>query len=333
MKNENSYISINENYIKINDGVIKIDDGQFMSNEKLENIFIPQSVTEIGARAFFGCKNLKDVVLPKNLTSIRRAAFYYCRGINRIVIPRGITKIEKETFLECSLNNVIFPPTLEIVDDLAFAYNKFTTVNLPKSIKFLGHGCFYKTRHIIAYNEVQEGLNYALHNLKPGLAISAIPWLGHRLTIKDSKTDDILFSIYIAGSYWIPTRNKILSLYNGTNFDIEQYDSLFETIRAVDDRINVAILRLKFQYELSDYHKKMYIKFLRDNSIMTVQKIIYEDDIEFLKWVDNKGFITSENIDRFISSSYEKDNNVETRSYLLKRKINLSQKNEMDLYL
>lgn len=330
MNNNNN---VNSRNVYVQSGTIKINDDEYKGNENLENIVLPNTLTHIGDRAFFGCKNLKNIVLPSELVSMGRAAFYYCKGIKNIVIPKGIRKIEKEAFLDCSLTNVIFSNSLEYIDELAFAYNNLATVELPYTVRKISHGSFYKTRHLIAYNNIEGGLEYAMHNLKPGLAVSAIPWLGHRLTIKDAITKDIIFSIYIAGSYWIPARNKVLALYSGGEFDIEGYDKLFETIRSIDDRAYISLLRLQYPYKLSKDAKDMYIEDLRKNAVKVVQKVIYDNDITLLKQCDTYGLIDEENIDVLLMNSYEKHINVEIRAYLMSKKSAFSSIKKDSLYL
>ena len=70
----------------IPEGIIKIPTGAFRNLTELEEITIPDSVTEIGAYAFSGCTNLKSINLS-NVKSIGEFAFKNCDNITSIYIP------------------------------------------------------------------------------------------------------------------------------------------------------------------------------------------------------------------------------------------------------
>ena len=52
--------------------------GAFKGCESLNEVVIPDSVTEIGAYAFYGCRSLKEVHIPSSVKQIREQAFDYC---------------------------------------------------------------------------------------------------------------------------------------------------------------------------------------------------------------------------------------------------------------
>ncbi len=82
----------------ISDG--RLMEGAFAQNHSLEEIVIPEGVTDIGEVAFFGCINLKKVILPQSLKTIREEAFGES-GIAEVVIPAGVELIEEKAFFSC----------------------------------------------------------------------------------------------------------------------------------------------------------------------------------------------------------------------------------------
>ncbi len=54
---------------------------------------IPDTVTEIGERAFSGCTNLTSINIPNSVTEIGQYAFEGCTGLTSIVIPDSVTSI------------------------------------------------------------------------------------------------------------------------------------------------------------------------------------------------------------------------------------------------
>ena len=57
---------------------------------------IPDTVTQIGARAFYGCKNLTCIVVPNSVTTINDNAFFGCDNITDITIPSTAENISED---------------------------------------------------------------------------------------------------------------------------------------------------------------------------------------------------------------------------------------------
>ena len=72
----------------------------------VESIVIPDSVTEIGIRAFSGCQNLAEVTLSEGLKTIGENAFLGCTALKEIEIPASAEEIAENAF--GSNTNVIF---------------------------------------------------------------------------------------------------------------------------------------------------------------------------------------------------------------------------------
>lgn len=76
----------------------------------VEELIIPDSVTQIGRSAFGGCSSLQSIVIPDSVTHIARWAFSDCRSLQSIVIPNSVTRIEGSVFYGCSsLQSIIIP--------------------------------------------------------------------------------------------------------------------------------------------------------------------------------------------------------------------------------
>ena len=71
----------------------------YRSKEK--NYIIPNSVTNIGNRAFRGCKSLTKINIPDGVTHIGDEAFSWCESLTKINIPDGMTHIGDEAFSWC----------------------------------------------------------------------------------------------------------------------------------------------------------------------------------------------------------------------------------------
>ncbi|MDR0222663.1 MAG: leucine-rich repeat domain-containing protein [Oscillospiraceae bacterium] len=72
--------------------------GVFYDNWTIEQVYIPDTVTELADSAFYGCGGLTDVRLPDGLTNIGNETFYGCKSLTGITIPDKVTSIGNEAF-------------------------------------------------------------------------------------------------------------------------------------------------------------------------------------------------------------------------------------------
>ena len=123
--------------------VVGIEDRAF-SNQKLNSVYIPASVTFIGKSAFVGNKNLEEVIIDgNNLTSIGEAAFSTCRNLFSINLPESITVIPNSLFSNCqSLWDVNIPANVTEIGEMAFAFCAMSSVTIPDKVKTIGIGAF-----------------------------------------------------------------------------------------------------------------------------------------------------------------------------------------------
>ena len=108
------------------------------------NTIIPNSVAEIGERAFYGCSGLTSVTIPNLVTSIGGHAFRDCSGLTSVTIPNSVTNIEKYTFYGCSgLIAVTIPNSVTAIGSLAFyGCSGLTSVTIGNSIEDIGNEAF-----------------------------------------------------------------------------------------------------------------------------------------------------------------------------------------------
>lgn len=81
----------------------------FFNCQKLKEIRIPDSVTDIGFSTFYSCTSLEYVHLPKKLTEIKPnpsrnspGVFQGCSALETIEIPEGVSNIGQQAFALCS---------------------------------------------------------------------------------------------------------------------------------------------------------------------------------------------------------------------------------------
>ncbi|UTC65349.1 leucine-rich repeat domain-containing protein [Treponema sp. OMZ 788] len=90
---------------KVNLQLLEITDGMLTrvtdSNKLIGSLVLPDSVTEIGRRAFYCCTGLTSVRIPNSITVIAKSAFYGCTRLTKLIVD-----IENPVY--CSEKNIIY---------------------------------------------------------------------------------------------------------------------------------------------------------------------------------------------------------------------------------
>lgn len=128
----------------IPDTVTQIGREAFGALFSLKRIDIPNSVTWIGDAAFTECTALKKVKLPSKLEEISPETFYDCKKLKSIEIPKSVKIIGKGAFMFCySLKEVELSSGLKTIKEEAFmSCSKLREVIIPKSVTKIEEGAF-----------------------------------------------------------------------------------------------------------------------------------------------------------------------------------------------
>ena len=74
----------------------------YVSDEKVINLVVPETVSSIGDYAFYNCTSLASVAISDSVKSIGKRAFYGCNRLASVEIPNSVTSIGAEAFSGCS---------------------------------------------------------------------------------------------------------------------------------------------------------------------------------------------------------------------------------------
>ena len=134
------------------DRVISIVENAFYLCENLITITLPESLTEIGSKAFAHCR-FNSITIPEGVTSIEAGTFYSCRYLNSIKLPESLTKIGNSAFAYCdeSLVSITIPEGVMSIGNYAF-YNCgwLKSISLPESLTEIGEYAFNNCRSLIS---------------------------------------------------------------------------------------------------------------------------------------------------------------------------------------
>lgn len=126
--------------------VSAIGEDAFSSNEYLQAVTIPESVTSIGNEAFLNCPNLESVEMSDNVTSLGRLSFFLCESLEDVSLSDSITEIKENTFYGCSeLDEVKLPKKLTSIGTHAFEECKdLSSIELPSGVTTIDNEAFKK---------------------------------------------------------------------------------------------------------------------------------------------------------------------------------------------
>lgn len=90
--------------------ILETIDGSFQGCYNLDNVIIPDSVTEIGSYSFADCVLLTKIKLSSSINKIKEYTFAGCVNLSSLIIPDNVTAIEANAFNGCSnLTTLIMP--------------------------------------------------------------------------------------------------------------------------------------------------------------------------------------------------------------------------------
>ena len=144
----------------------KIGAEAFTNRADVNNVTVPDSVTEIEAGAFDGCPNIRvtykghvytaanigglyinmsDFDIVDNDFEIKNGVLMVYNGTGGdVVIPNGVTKIGDKAFYDCSsLTSITIPDSVTVIGIEAFCdCESLASITIPDSVTVIGHGAF-----------------------------------------------------------------------------------------------------------------------------------------------------------------------------------------------
>ncbi len=154
-------------YIYIPNTVTSIGNRAFYKCGFLQSICIPDSVTTIGEYVFASCSSLKSVTIGNGLTSISNYAFHNCKSLVTLTIGNNVKSIGERALYYCSsLETLYIPDNVETIGLCAMRNNPSL-----KSV-FFGNGI----TDINIYNFVDCPNLTDIHFPFGANSISGAPW-------------------------------------------------------------------------------------------------------------------------------------------------------------
>ena len=296
------------------------------TNTHLKYVVEPGTI-HIGVEAFKNCISLSEIVLPDGLISIGAHAFE-CTGLSELHLPASLMKIGEAAFAggndwfgnNYRLQSITVDDdntSFFVKDDMLFLHLSDNTAALITYFGQAGKIVLPDTT-VQIYNEAFSCSSVCEIHLP--VSISDVGESAFKgcdnlrriyLSVKDTAGNILHAAIYLpqvdnAGFFWDTSlRNQFMdcirSSPSGSIFDFEKYDSLFPSISRDEDKILVAVDRLKTAVCLDPVYTESYRRFLISNPDLSVKVVITQDDTDGLAFLYNLGNIDHNKLDDYIS--------------------------------
>ena len=139
--------------------VTKVNGYAFSSDQGIEKIVLPNTITSIGYEAFRGCSDLREIIIPASVTYIGSDAFASCNRLEIIQIESleswcNIHFDDEHANPLCNgaslylkdemLTDIVIPSTVASISSYAFYnYKWLTKVTISAGVETIGFGAFY----------------------------------------------------------------------------------------------------------------------------------------------------------------------------------------------
>lgn len=142
---DNSIFEDTETEIKsvvIPDSVIEIGERAFYTCLQLEEVTMGNGVKKIGQEDFAGCFKMKTIHLSDSLQEIGLRAFNFCESLEALELPSSLRNIEMEAFGNCiSLKSLNIPDGVQAIPPGTFdRCSSMEELYIPSSVTKIGAG-------------------------------------------------------------------------------------------------------------------------------------------------------------------------------------------------
>lgn len=135
--------------IVIPDTVTDIGDRAFFHCASAERITLPQSLTHLGREAFTLCSALRAAELPDRLKSLPANLFASCAALEQVKLPQGIREIPTGCFSDCASLQWFhrLPLGLQSIGSHAFqGCRSLRKILIPPGVTYIGKAAFSRCR-------------------------------------------------------------------------------------------------------------------------------------------------------------------------------------------
>lgn len=303
-------------------------------SSNISEVILPSTLRKLGEAAFESCHNLKKVIIPDGVMIIPHDAFWNS-GLEEVTIPDSVWKIGDYAFKDCRMLKKIdfsnfgyieigrsaFTGCEAFVDEngffilqnRVFTYHSDTKnpyVVIPDGVTKIELGAFdhsgqiHLDMSINCPSWVQAGVAKMY-----GDARSLLDYTGSSISFRDAEGNKIAYIVLSNEDETEPKKHgAVLSIKSKNGkFDFAGYDAYFASLAKAPNKIQVALARLEYPYELSNEMLDVYQSFLKRQAVVAGKMLIDDDRLETLEMLGEKHLLTASAVTKLIEYANSKD--------------------------
>lgn len=176
---EGAFMGASLKSVSMPETLLNIGRRAFQSCSSLQRVDLPESLERIDETAFYHCSELSDISLPQSLTYMGNSVFEGCSSLVSATIPDGIHRISPWLFCDCTaLESVTLPAALTNIDIYAFSgCTSLSVSELPQGVMEIGTsafaGCVSMTR--LTLPDALKGIDDSTFEDCPNLVLIVSP--------------------------------------------------------------------------------------------------------------------------------------------------------------
>ncbi len=153
--------------VELSNQLEKISAYAFFDCTNLEELVIPDSVTEVGEYAFsfdyYSSSKLESVTVGSGIKELSSAMFMYGRSIKNVTLKEGLEIIGENAFNQClNLETIVIPNGVKWIYDYAFRdCNNLTNFSVPSTLEYTGN---IFNRSVSEYFNTKLNFYFDAHN-------------------------------------------------------------------------------------------------------------------------------------------------------------------------
>ena len=115
----------------------------YLNGVLVENLVIPESITDVRPLAFHGANCIKSAVIHDGVSYIGIGAFALCGSMKSVTIGNSVKRIELAAFALSGLESVTIPNSVVGIDDHAFfGCGGIGEITIGNNISYIGYNAF-----------------------------------------------------------------------------------------------------------------------------------------------------------------------------------------------
>lgn len=240
----------------------------------------------------------------------------YSGNETECIIPEGVTDIEREANLKSNdnLRSLIIPPSVKLLKGyrvLSDSYVENVEIwGKLETIEANFEGAMHIKNIIITdqLKRTKKLSQFMRHSSR-----------SYNITVFSSSTGKIKCVVPMHSDDSDIMRNNLEDSWRKDNtFDYKFLDNRFNSIKVMEPKVNIALTRISYPFELTDEQRTMYMDYLKKNAKILLLSCIKENDYELFVYFCELGFINKSNKKALLDYAINNDK-VPFTAYLLEK--------------